>query len=213
MPFLVASYYTEGTPYEQEAADLRASCERFGLRHHIQGVPNLGSWSKNCCHKPVYLLEQLERYNCPIVWTDADSLFVAKPTLFYEPFPADIAVRVCPEHPIDSELYVLSGTLFLNNTDNVKRLLHAWIEGNSLAIDPYFFDQLGLNYALCKTQVRTVRLPQAYIHIQGEPIKEPPVIVHTRASRLYQKIQDGQLHPAFGADTTDALRRVRAPTE
>ena len=55
--------------------------------------------------------------------------------------------------------------------------------------------------------------PQAYIHIQGEPIKEPPVIVHTRTSRLYQKIQDGQLHPAFGADTTDALRRVRAPTE
>ena len=47
----VVSYYTKNTPYEDEIKHLIASCEKFGIPYEIDGIPNLGSWEKNCCYQ------------------------------------------------------------------------------------------------------------------------------------------------------------------
>ena len=42
--FLITSFYTKDTPYENEADVLINSLDKFDLPFHVEGVSNKGSW-------------------------------------------------------------------------------------------------------------------------------------------------------------------------
>jgi hypothetical protein len=126
--FYVISFYTENSLYEKDVKDLVASCEKFHIPHVIESVPNLGSWEKNCCLKPKYILEKIEELKKPVVWIDADAIVVQKPQIF--PLSCDIAAYHQPllrsESGRKTEEMIQSGTLFVNYTPNAVSLLKKW---------------------------------------------------------------------------------------
>ncbi len=197
MKALVVSYYTKGTPYEKEATDLVASCLKFHLDHEILPVPNLGSWSANCCYKPQFLLDQLDKHNRPLIWTDVDSTFVQAP-LFFETCTSDLAIKINHALPNDAKSKILTGTFFINNTLTARNLLRFWKEECEIALkdNSLLFDQAVLAKVLFEKipEIHITELPPSYIHIEGHPENiGAPVIIHTQASRLYQKIIDGEV--------------------
>lgn len=199
---LVVSYYTEGTPYEKEAQDLKASCEKFNLEYEILPVPNLGSWSANCCHKAEFLLKKLEEHKRPLIWTDADSVFMQTPKLLLE-CHADVALRINDYVEINDKAKILTGTMFFNNTASSKKLLQLWKKecekllqnSNTIVFDQVALRKVVLHYP---TIVEMKRLPISYVFIVDNPedknrVHSDVVVAHYQASRINQKIIDGEL--------------------
>ncbi len=189
---LIVSYYTEETPYEKEAGDLIASCKKFGLEYEIEAIPNKGSKEANCCFKPEFLLNCLEKYNRPIVWTDIDSMFFQNPTIF-EDCKADVALRINDNVPVDSPLKILSNTMFINNTASTKKLLNFWKKEceKLLKQEGPVFDQVALRRVILHypTMVEIKRLPSTYVTVTDDvedrsSFPDNAVVVHYKLSRL-----------------------------
>lgn len=68
---IVVSFYTVGTPYEDDAKVLAASCDRHGLKHDIRPVATSGAWSGNCGKKAAVIRDALEKHD-RILFLDAD---------------------------------------------------------------------------------------------------------------------------------------------
>ncbi len=215
---LFVSFYTEGTPYEKEARDLVASLVKFHLDYEVVGVPNLGSWSANCCHKPEFLLQLLEKHNRPLVWTDVDSIIIKQPT-FFNDCKADIALKSYHNLPNDAKSKISSGTFFVNNTSATKKLLSFWKDAcvEALKKDPLVFDQAVLAKVLFEKMpdIKVAELPLGYLTIIDHPdhlkiAKEDLVIIHYQASRLYQKMIDGELSPLLANFLSpEELKKIR----
>lgn len=190
---LVISFYTKNTPYQLNAHHLKASCEKFGIEHHIEGIDSHGSWELNCAYKPFFIAEKLLQFERPVLWVDADAIFVQKPKLL-KVFEKDFAIYAEPDLPSDHPSKVRSGTIFINSTERALQILKSWAhECRKLLTDPSrteeFWDQIALrNIALAEKNLG--RLPLSYIKILGHPVdaKCPkPVIIHSQASRHAKK--------------------------
>jgi hypothetical protein len=215
---LFVSFYTEGTPYEKEATDLVASLIKYQLDYEVVAVPNLGSWSANCCHKPEFLLKCLEKHNRPLVWTDVDSIIVKAPT-FFNDCKADIALKIYHDLPNDAKSKINSATFFINNTSSARKLLGFWKDAckEALKNDPLVFDQAVLAKVLFEKmpEINVSELPLGYLTIIDHPddlkiAKEDQVIIHYQASRLYQKMIDGELSPLLANFLSSVeLKKVR----
>lgn len=214
---LIVSFYTKETLYEKEALDLTASLDKLGLEHEVVGVPNRGSWSANCCYKPEFLLAKLEEHKRPLIWTDADSVFVQKPT-FLEECYADVALRINDNLPIEDKAKILTGTFFVNNTASAKKLLQLWKRECERLLDRkdgLVFDQVALRKVVLHypTIVEMKRLPKTYLVIadsRKDKVEEDAVVVHYQASRLNQKIMDEELTPALtNGLSAQELKKIR----
>ncbi len=189
---LIVSYYIEETPFEKEAGDLIASCKKFGLDYEIEAVPSKGSVSADCCFKPEFLLNCLEKYNRPLVWVDIDSMFFQDPTLFDE-CKADVALRINDTVPVDSPLKILSNTMFINNTASTKKLLNFWKKEceKLLKQNGPVFDQVALRRVILHypTMVEIKRLPATYTVVTDDAedkgsFPDNAIVVHYKLSRL-----------------------------
>lgn len=190
---LIVSYYTLGTPYEEEVKNLIASCKKLGLNTDIVGIKPLGKWDQNCCYKPLFLLEKLREHKKPILWIDADAMVLKKPLLF-ETLKCDIALRIYPYLPITHPSKLITGTLYLQNTLAVRNILTLWDqECIKMAHQNKgeVWDQIGLKRALLNgPKINLFSLPSSYaaIYDKKESLQEELVIVHYQASRLFKKV-------------------------
>ena len=108
-PPLFVSCYTEETPYETLAADLRASLNRFCLPHYIEPVPSRGSWVANAGLKAETILRVWQESESPICWIDADAEILCLPHVVFDN-PFDIAmVRRQGWYDISSFVYFGKG--------------------------------------------------------------------------------------------------------
>ncbi len=188
----VVSFYTLGTLYQMEVQNLIASCEEFGIEHDIVGVASQGSWELNCAYKPFFILEKLKELGRPILWVDADGVFVRRPEVLEE-FQADLATRIEPQLPQDHPSKVISATIYVNNTAAARSLLRAWQqECIRQCADPLrageFWDQVALRDVLFKAgKEKIYSLPVAYTKIFDHPVDQEAapdaVITHYQASR------------------------------
>lgn len=208
---LIISYYTEGTLYEKEAEDLKASLEKLGLEYEISAVPNLGSWDRNCCHKAKFILEKLEEHKRPVIWTDVDSVVLKMPEILLN-CQADCALRVNDHVEPTHKSKIMSGTMFFNNTASAKKLLTLWqkecerdVEKEGVTFDQVCLRKVVLHYP---TIVEMKRLPVSYVKIvdDKEDREQDPdsVIVHYQASRLLGPIVDGEVNPVLVEGMTSA---------
>jgi hypothetical protein len=199
---LVVSYYTKDTLYQLEVQNLIASCEQWQLNYHVEPIPTFGSWERNCSYKPFFLLEKLQQLGQPLLWVDADAVFVKKPHDLTE-FDSDFAVRINHSWKDDHPSKVLSGTVYVNATMGGERVLKSWAkECLSSLTDPErteeFWDQVGLRDILHRGVLgaQISALPPGYTaivdNLQDENEIEDIVISHHQASRRFKKIINGQ---------------------
>lgn len=205
---LIVSCFTRGTPYEEEAARLKASCRKLGLEHAIVPVEPRGSWERNCAIKPEVLLEQYRTQDRPVLWVDADAVMHAPPMMLAGAEP-DFAVHKARGWEF------ASGTIYFNRSEGGERLLRRWAE--LCAQSPEAWDQLTLDRAweevTVSTPLRTLWLPQTYTSIYDmEPDARlggaEPVIVHHQASRRLKRVV-GSGEPRPKHETSDGLISAR----
>jgi hypothetical protein len=203
---IVISYYTKNTLYEKEALDLIASCKDLNLKHFIEPVENLGSWEKNCCMKPSFILSHLQKLKAPILWVDADAVIV-NPLSYFSKLKCDIAFR----RKMKDDVYeVLSGTLFVNYTQKAIDLLKTWQAECQYQLDNRkenveVWDQKCLKEVLNKKKIKGIKthyLPMEYCFIYGELLRgldsKKIAILHFQASRLSKDFVSSQAQePSF----------------
>jgi len=182
LPYTVVSYYTPRTIYEDYVECLRESEELYEIPHHIQAVPDLGSWALNTSYKPSFIADMLELYD-RIAYVDIDAEFKRYPILF-DTLDCDISAAIFKQNynrPCAKEM--LSGTIFIKRTEWTIRAVRRWIEECRRA--PDVWDQIHLEKIVGS---KNVELPPEYctIYDRMNYVKNP-VIVHKAASRIVRK--------------------------
>lgn len=176
--FIVISYYTKDTGYEEEAKNLQASLEDFKIPYDIVGIDNLGDWDKNTRYKAEFIYGMLQKYE-RVVFLDADAEVKKYPEIFDE-LDCDIAVHIREGREL------LSGTIFAQKTEKTLTLLKFWIAKNrSTAFS--ISEQRNLAHLLRGNEVpglKWVELPASYCQIFDSMAHNgEPVIQHNQASR------------------------------
>ncbi|MBS0624884.1 MAG: hypothetical protein JSS32_02400 [Verrucomicrobia bacterium] len=212
---VIISYFTRGTLYEKDAADLQASCDRLGLESSIDGIDSFGSWDSHCCFKPGFILRKLKKLKKPVVWIDADALVIKSPDLF-DSLTCDLAVRIDPEREPSDFSKVRTGTVFVNYTKAGMDLVKDWGEicQEALKSKPKgheVWDQICLKALIQQgTQAKIESLPNSYCAIfDAQEDQENPVIVHYAASRLYKKFINGEVASFLEELSIEQLRALR----
>lgn len=196
----IVSYYTENTPYEEEIKGLIESCKKLNLPTSMDPIPNFGTWEKNCCFKPKYILKKLLDLQSPVLWIDADAIVYQKPTLF-ETLEADVAVRIIEEVPNTHPSKMTSGTLFFNHTPKAIEVLQEWDEEteNLLQTDPELWDQISLRNVLLRSSATVypldARYCQVYNRIEDEETLKNSLVIHFQASRTLKKVLNREVVP------------------
>jgi len=189
-PYLIVSYYTLNTPYEQEAAKLKASLEKLKIPHDIVGVKNLGNWQANTRFKAKFMQDMLIKHKGKsVVWVDSDAVIHSYPSLF-DHYTCDIAVRWQDFRWRKNEC--LSGTIYLSNNPRTMELCKRWENGN-IAEGPgaKTFEQWNLGKVIKEMRnegkIKDENLPPEYTMIfdsmRAMYPNITPIIEHFQASR------------------------------
>ena len=186
MKFIITSFYTVNTGYEKEVVHLISSLVQQKIEYDVSGIESLGSWDANTKYKPRHLLNTLNKYpDSNVVWLDADAIVYAYPVLF-ENIQEDLGVHylIHPSRPPE----LLTGTMFLQNNERIRKLLDVWIKGCQLDAR---WEQKILQDIVNKKTVPglTVNvLPPQYCKIFDTMRTTPnPVVEHFQYSRNVRK--------------------------
>lgn len=192
---LVISFYTLDTPYEEEVKYLQASCLEWNIDHVIEGVPSAGSWEMNCAFKPLFILQKMAKYKRPLLWVDADAVFV-RPLEHTDAFSADVGVRLydcADDHPSR----IVTATLFVNATAPAQEIVELWAKECMSMLakknreEVWDQDALRRVFLAHKHRVNFAALPEEYSKIVGHPEDEQkcinPMILQYQASRRYKR--------------------------
>lgn len=181
---LIISFYSRGTIYEREVEDLKASCQALKADHWIEGIEDQGSWQMNCCYKPLFILECLEKFKRPLLWVDADAILMQMPNWKIE--KSDVAFYFTD---FDKKI-ARSGTIYVEPTEEAKRFLISWRKSclDAIAKTPDFpcGDQGQLPAALFQhADLKIGQLPVEWVFIFDRDVVpfEKVVILHSQASR------------------------------
>jgi SAM-dependent methyltransferase len=203
---LIVSYFTEHTPYEDEARRMMASCDRLGLEYDVAALPAGDSWESNCARKAQRCLDAWRQHRRPILWLDADAVALAPPTLLAG-CTADFAIHRW------NDWAFASGTVFFNQTPLAEQLLERWVE--RCRSNPRVWDQVSLDLAweelTARTPLETLWLPRSYYQV-FDAEREPGTDVvfrHDQASRrLKRAVSNGVTSTAIPAPS-EAVFRAR----
>jgi hypothetical protein len=170
------------------------SVSGFKFHTDIRAVDNKGSWQKNTSYKPEFLRIMLDRHPEDIVFLDSDAQVLRYPDLFNQ-IPEGYCIAA---HTLDKNAWygynypqgrheLLSGTLWIKNCDESRRLLDAWIDACRAT---NMWEQKVLQIVLEQLEIEPYQLPLAYCYIKTLPGERPPivkveepVIVHNQVSR------------------------------
>ena len=182
-PYIVCSFYTKNTPYEEEVKILRASCAKFNIKTDIRGYDSRGSWVRNCAIKSEFIYEVLvSNPGINVVFIDSDGEIMAYPELF-DTLDCDIA-----GHYKDG-WELMSNTLYFKNTASVRQFVRYWIDMQ--AAKPTEWDQKIMDKCLKEYKeplnLKFVDLPPVYAQIFDTMAKNgQPIIEQHQASRRFK---------------------------
>lgn len=181
MPIYI-SFYTPN--YKNHADRLIDSLNKFNLNYDVQPIQSQGNWFKNCNFKPIFIKQMLNKYNCPVVWLDADAIVQQYPITLQNLNFYDIAFYTLIAKNIK---IVCSGTLWFNTTPSSYLILNSWI--NSL--NDTILDQQTLQTTLSTIPfINTFHLDHKYClifdHKEQQQFK-PAIIEHFQASRKLKR--------------------------
>lgn len=182
----VVSFYTVGTPYEDEVKMMESSAREVGIREIITyPVSNKGSWEANCQEKAQVLLRAVaDLGRKPFLYVDSDARFKQFPVLI-DYVNIDFAAHYFRGREL------LSGTLWVNPTVRTVLLLGDWALENRK--NPKKWDQRTLQSVLERRAglINFCRLPPQFTWIHDLSPRVygniEPVICHYQASRRYKR--------------------------
>lgn len=189
--FQIYTFVTENTIYEDIVNQyLLSSAKKRNIKVQVLKAPNYRNWWMNVAQKPLMILKLLNEGKDNILFLDADATIESFPSLF-DNIPDDIDVAYHTLHwntwynrPNDTTTELLSGTLFLRNRPEVKRLCTEWYEK---AKDGGVWEQQILEQVIKKYNLKIYDLPLNYCFINTLPgDKEPYVKCHNVIIRHHQ---------------------------
>ncbi len=195
--FIVVSFYTKNSYYEEEIKTLIESCEKLQIPIYTEGLECKGSWNANCHEKPLFILKQLKKQSKPILWIDADAI-VCSSLDFFNHITEDVAVRIEEDLSEDHPYKVISATVYIKPSKEGIELVEKWCEISEKRKNE-LTDEAALREALSyqRGKLKVLALPTSFCSIIDleKDIKtaQKPIITQTQASRLYQKIIDNEL--------------------
>lgn len=178
---IVLAFYTEGTPYENEAKSWEesySSCEFFIVR-----TPSTGSWETNCALKPKILQSALKQLKDDILYVDIDSRLLRPLPPIKHPEVPGLCWWNAYFNNYEREL--LSGTIYIPNNEAGVTLLDLWVEEQ--ARTPEVWDQKTLQKVVETNKIPHDTLGYEWISVADRIEVENPIIHHTQASRKYKK--------------------------
>jgi hypothetical protein len=177
---LYVAFATEGSPYVDELKELEKTLIQFKLPHHLEILKSQGSWEANCQLKALLIRKALQNNSGPVVYLDSDARVVDDPVIMNQ-IECDIAFHLF------RGVELLSGTLFLGNTQRCRNLVDQWIDMNRRY--PQEWDQRNLQRVVSANHdLDFLVLPESYVWIDKLATVPHPVIKHLQASRRLRKV-------------------------
>ena len=156
--YIVVSGYTEGTAYEDSAAELGASMDKLGVPYKMYPFTSTGNWELNTMMKAKSIKRALEEYqDRDVVWLDADAVVVQDPVFFRE--LRDREFDVCCHRYRRNEL--LSGTIVFRHSEATMALVKDWAD-----VDTPGWDQRHLQALMQGKHSNVVEIPLPYDYIR-----------------------------------------------
>ena len=188
MAYTIVAYFTPNDIYDSHMKRLVKSLCDFNLPYFISPITDQGGWIRNVQYKPTFLKKMMNQIDTNLVYLDVDAMVCGYPFLF-DTLDRDNTVNLAV-HTLDHSEFkrtgrkpeMLSGTLFLRNNDEVRKLLDSWIAvcKNS----PTIWDQKALEVAIKALNFQYSDLPPEYCTIFDYMNSvQKPVIKHYQASR------------------------------
>lgn len=175
------NYFSMGTGYEAYAIDLVESMKKFDIDMDVQAIKSRGNWDANIKFKPEYVLKMMDKYpGRPIVWVDADAVFVKFPEYMYS-IKEHVGI-----HYYKKGIEPVTNLIYFSGGEPSKKLLKKW---KKVCEDPknkdVRNDQLLFQDLLETTKLKINKLPPEYCYILlgKNPEGCDPVVEQRQASR------------------------------
>jgi len=210
--FIVVSYFTKNTFYEEHAKTLVDSLNQYNLFYYVESIESLGDWYKNVNYKPTFIKRMMNKFpKINIVYVDCDAVFFGYPKLFKE-IKDNIAVHLFDQSHFNKRykgFEVLSGTIFLRNNEETYSLIERW--ETQCKRKPAQWDQKSLEQVLGDN---FYHLPENYCKIHGARygVNKNLVIVHYQASRKVRKNKGKILKSTLQEPLPQVLSKI-APSD
>lgn len=195
--FIVCSFATKNTPYEQVAREyLLPSLINLNIPFDFSLVPSLGSWQKNTSQKPSVALLMLNKHKDKnILLLDVDCR-VERPLDLFNNIPEGFNFAA---HKLDHKTWyrnnsnvkeLISSTLFIRNCQRSFEICHFWKSACSVSSE---WEQRVLDNELTGHSEPLYELPLQYFYCDSMPDGTKPfvecndvVIRAFQASRRYR---------------------------
>ena len=174
----IISFYTDDWEYPRHAKRLRAECGSLGIDNYIVELPSTGSYLKNTCLKPRFILDCLMKFKEPVLWIDVDASILDYPHLAGI-LEVDFAARMMAE---DRARTWHVGTMWFNYTQAMVIFLESWIENTGKLSDESALEKTWSDNGWMLT---THSLPPEYFYIiryRHHMIPEGTIIAHRISS-------------------------------
>lgn len=79
--YTLISFYTNDWKYAQYGETMKKACAQLKIKNSIVEKPSKNNYHVNCALKPKFILEKLNEYKAPVLWTDVDNQIKRKPVI------------------------------------------------------------------------------------------------------------------------------------
>lgn len=227
----VIAFHTDNGSYTKEKNLFAASLKRVGMDYIIKAEEDRGDWYANTRLKPRFIQEMREANEGPLLYIDVDAFVHENCAAYFErlatlgadfgahwfrgPAKGHDRTRVR-----DEGWWMLSGTLFIGDTDGARRLIDTWCYLNDVLFQQGVREgggQKNLWYlTTCMEDLKIRRLPGRYCYVFDKwwayPEDESVIIEHTIASRDHRDKEHIQTRPRAGR-IQELLRAVNEDRE
>jgi len=187
----VCSFWTS-EPYYQAAMKLEASLH--GELYEISKV-EASTWAEAVCHKPRFVLEQLEGGGeiSGVLWTDADSILCRKPD--FSAFDGvDLAACFWQRSPHHEE-EILTGTFFIAKTKTGIDLCREWAFTTPKYRHHFTPEQAALKEVLAREEFKEAKIKRlgvewCYVFDDFKELypEAAPIFEHYQLSRTQRNV-------------------------
>ena len=169
------SFYTRDWQYPKHAERLKRECETVVMPYVIEELPSTGSYLKNTCLKPQFILDKIQELKSPVLWVDVDASLLWFPdTSYYKSFNYDFAAKKMPSER-NRTWHV--GTMWFNYTPNAIEFLEQWVKQTGNLSDESALEKTWQEFSHL---LQAADLPSSYFRImrKGKKLPSDTVIAH-----------------------------------
>lgn len=217
----IVSFYTGEGAYKDFAEKLARSCERFGIRSHVEQLPTTGSWAKNNSMKADFMSRHLNSIKGPIIWCDADCEVIEYPVLLDKP-SYDLGVYnwlADPKEDVPDQATPLlrsaGGVILFNYTPAALQFMYQWGQAcrkDTTIPEDRVLDMLWAQWKGQKKKISHFWLPKEYNRMDLRWPHARPVINHVyRDGAIFTGAQTLERDPYLGTTPQSPLVIPKEP--